>query len=134
MPPEKILETAGMTLWYHPERKIIHHEMHRYPGASTLETVLNRGLELFVVRKATKWLSDDRKGGALPKSHHEWGERVWGPKAAAMGWRHWALLPPTELLGKMNMQRLASTYAALGVTAEVFTDLDRAFGWLSTRQ
>ena len=59
--------------------------MGKYPGAGVLESALETGLEVLRARGAHKWLSDDRQGGALPKSHHEWGQNVWGPKAAAAG-------------------------------------------------
>ena len=60
-----VLETKELTLWFHEEAKIVHHELHRYPGASTLEAALERGLSVLRERAAHKWLSDDRKGGAL---------------------------------------------------------------------
>jgi hypothetical protein len=83
---ETIVDTPGLLLWYYPDTKIIHHEMQKYPGAEVLESALEKGLEVLRTRGAHKWLSDDRKGGALPKSHHEWGNKVWGPAAAAAGW------------------------------------------------
>src|SRR5262245_25363298 len=128
-----VLETEAMNLWYHPELKIVHHEMVRYPGAKVLETVLTRGLDLLREHGASKWLSDDRNGGALPKSHHEWGEQVWGPKAAEAGWRQWALVPPAEALGRMNMARLSKIYGALGVQFEVFSTPEEGLAWLKKR-
>jgi hypothetical protein len=125
-----ILENEAMKLYYHDDAKIVHHEMVRYPGARLLESVLTRGLDLLRERGAQKWLSDDREGGALPKSHHEWGEQVWGPRAAAAGWRYWALVPPADVIGKMNMARLIKTYAAMGVTVELFQSPEQGLEWL----
>jgi hypothetical protein len=127
---ETIVDTPGLLLWYYPDTKIIHHEMQKYPGAEVLESALETGLEVLRTRGAHKWLSDDRKGGALPKSHHEWGNNVWGPAAAAAGWKYWALLPPAEALGSSNMRRLVTVYAALGVMVETFSDTKRAMAWL----
>jgi hypothetical protein len=127
---ETIIETARMSLHYHPIEKIVHHEMHAYPGLDTLEQVLLRGLELMKEHKAFKWLSDDRKGGAVPKAHHEWGDTVWSPQAVKAGWRYWALLPPADALGTANMKRLVKIYAKRGVTVELFADYDEAFEWL----
>src|SRR5580658_9821889 len=78
MPTITILATKELTLSYHEEAKIVHHELHRYPGASTLEAALERGLSVLREHGAQKWLSDDRNGGALPKAHHEWAETDWG--------------------------------------------------------
>ncbi len=126
-----VIELPEMTLWYHRDKRIVHHQMHKYPGASVLEKVLEKGLETLKANGAHKWLSDDRAGGALPKSHHDWANEVWGPKAAAAGWKYWALVPPTEMLGQMNMSRLKETYASLGVTVNVFSDQFAALAWLT---
>lgn len=127
---ETIIETPRMSLYYHPFEKIIHHEMHSYPGLETLERILLGGLEVMKENRAIKWLSDDRNGGAVPKSHHEWGDRVWAPQAVKAGWRYWALLPPQDALGTANMKRLVKVYAKKGVTVEMFGDFEEAFTWL----
>lgn len=130
MSRETIVDVPGLTLWYYPDTKVIHHEMGKYPGAGVLESALETGLEVLRTRGGHKWLSDDRQGGALPKAHHEWGQNVWGPKASAAGWKYWALLPPKALLGSANMLRLAEVYAALGVTAKTFASPKAAMDWL----
>lgn len=119
-----------MSLWFHPRDLIVHHEMHQYPGQDTLEKMLLRGLELLKEHGASKWLSDDRNGGALPRSHHEWGEKVWVPQAVAAGWKYWALLPPIEAIGNSNMTRLVELYAAKGVTVSFFREVAAAHRWL----
>lgn len=125
-----VIESELISLWHYPTAKLLHHQMHRYPGVKVLEDTLTQGLELIRTQGATKWLSDDRAGGAVPKSHHDWGATVWGPRAARAGWRHWALVPPRELLGRANMERLTKTYADLGVQVRVFSSPDEAFTWL----
>jgi hypothetical protein len=127
---EIVIETPRMSLYYHPAEKLIHHEMHAYPGFELLERVLCKGLELMKKHGASKWLSDDRLGGALPQSHHEWGENVWAPQAVSLGWKRWALVLPENTLHASNMNRLSERYAALGVTVEHFSDPARAFLWL----
>jgi hypothetical protein len=130
---ETVIETPRMSLHYHPVQKIIHHEMHAYPGLEILERILLGGIELMKQHGAVKWLSDDRNGGAVPKSHHEWGEAVWSPRAVQAGWRYWALVPPADTLGTANMKRLVAIYAKRGVTVEMFPDPDEAFHWLRQR-
>ncbi|MGE0790900.1 MAG: hypothetical protein AB7S26_34840 [Sandaracinaceae bacterium] len=128
-----IEERPGIRLWHLPDHGIVHHELERYPGAQNLEAVLEAGLAL-VRAGSSKWLSDDRRGGALPKSHHEWAEGVWGPTAVAAGWRHWALVPPTELLGSQNMARVMQIYSALGVNAETFETPEQGLAWLAAQR
>ncbi len=130
MQREAILETPRMSLWFIPDDRIVFHQMHQYPGKETLETILLRGLDLLRESGGGKWLSDDRAGGALPKAHHDWGDRVWAPQAMAAGWKYWALLPPKEALGNSNMTRLVETYARRGVVVEIFSDLNKAHQWL----
>lgn len=128
---ETIIDKPRMSLFYHPLEKIVHHELHQYPGLELLQEVLMRGLDLIRDHGATKWLSDDRNGGALPKSHHDWGGSVWAPQVIAAGWKYWGLvLPPNDLLHTANMQKLSRLYASQGVTVEVFSDPDDAFRWL----
>jgi hypothetical protein len=127
---ETIIETARMSLYYHPLEKVVHHEMHSYPGLENLQSILMKGLEVLREHGATKWLSDDRNGGAVPKSHHEWGDKVWAPEAIKAGWKHWGLVLRNDLLHQANMQKLVEIYASQGVTVEVFADPDDAFRWL----
>lgn len=127
---ETIIETPRMSLYYHPIENVIHHEMHAYPGLELLERVLQKGLELMREKKSKKWLSDDRLGGALPRSHHDWGENVWAPQAIAAGWKHWALVLPENTLHASNMNRLSERYATLGVTVEHFSDPLPALYWI----
>jgi hypothetical protein len=133
MVKELVVDVGSMVVWYHPDLAIVHHEMRRYPGADALQSARERGLEALQRNRASKWLSDDRLGGALPESHHQWAQHVWGPKAAAAGWKHWALLPPAELVGGANMMRLAEVYNALGVTVGTFSTPEDALAWLIAR-
>jgi hypothetical protein len=130
MTKETIVEVPALTLWYYPDTRIIHHEVAKYPGAETLESALQKGLELIRNRGASKWLSDDRRSGALPKSHHEWALNVWGPDAAAAGWKYWAVVPPTEMIGTKNIGRLIEIYGSLGVKVQSFRDPKAAMDWL----
>lgn len=127
---ETIVEVPALTLWYYPDTGILHHEVTRYPGVETLEAALEKGFELMRDRGACKWLSDDRCGGALPKSHHDWAQNVWGPKAAAAGWKYWAVVLPTDVIGTKNVGRLVEVYGALGVKVQTFRAPRAAMDWL----
>ncbi len=127
---ETIIESTQVSLYYHSSEKIVHHQLHSYPGIKLLQELLLRGLEIITEKGATKWLSDDRNGGALPQSHHEWGDNFWAPQAVKAGWKYWGLVLRSDLLHSANMRKLARAYAAKGVTVEVFTDPDEAFHWL----
>lgn len=55
---------------------------------------------------------------------------VWGPQAVAAGWKYWALVPPTDMLGSANMARVVEIYGALGVTVRTFETPDAGMKWL----
>jgi hypothetical protein len=125
-----ILETPVIMLWYYPDAGIVHHQVRKHPDAAEFESALEKGVEVLQLHGAHKWLSDDRRSGPLPKSHQEWAQKVWIPKAVAAGWKYWAFLLPTELVGSVNVGRLVEDYAALGVTVQIFTDPEDAMRWL----
>ena len=127
-----VLETPDLVLWFHDDRRIVHHELRRYPGIAAMQAMLNQGLEVLEEHGANKWLSDNSNGGAFPKVHHDWALLDWGPRAAQRGWKYWALVPPKDLLGEQNMRRLKERmYSALGVRVQVFKDSDKALAWLA---
>lgn len=66
-----IIDTDYATLWYHPDTKIVHHQMHRFTYGEQFRQVLEKGLEIFQQYGAQKWLSDDRKNSALPAADAE---------------------------------------------------------------
>jgi hypothetical protein len=47
-----------------------------------------------------------------------------------VGWKHWAVVLPELIIGKMNMQLFTTRYAKAGVTVRVFSDPDDALQWL----
>jgi hypothetical protein len=128
-----LLDTEYVTLWYHPETKIVHHQFHRYIYGQKFRDVLETGLEFFKEKGATKWLSDDRENSALPAEDGEWGMTDWNPRMVAAGWKHWAIVLPKKNIGQMNMQQFIDELAPLGLTAQVFSDPDEALKWLESQ-
>ena len=127
---EILLDTPAARLVYHVRPKIVHHEMRRFLHGSALRDLLEQGAELLEKRGARRWLSDDRRNGPVKPDDEEWCKTVWFPRAAAAGWRHWAVVMPQGVLGQMNMRRWIDTYAALGLNAYPFDDPDQGMAWL----
>ena len=130
MPTQTIIQNATFTLWYHPEKKIVHHQIHKFIAGPPFRELLLAGTELMKKHQATKWLSDDRSNSALKQDDLEWSETEWAPQTAKAGWRYWAIVQPGQILGQVAMQRLKDKYAGLGVTAQIFTDPTEAMAWL----
>lgn len=128
-----VMENDWMTLQYEDQDRYIHHTVLKPVSGEPLRVVLNLGAEWLAKNQATKWLSDDRKNHALPEEDIIYGLQDWGPRAAAVGWKHWALVVPEGTEGRAAMQDLVAAYWDMGVKVAVFTQLEEAREWLKSR-
>ncbi|AXQ28656.1 hypothetical protein D0B54_08165 [Solimonas sp. K1W22B-7] len=132
MPAQVLIDNPYVTLWYHPETKIVHHQMHRFIVESVFREFLQAGTQAMKQHGACKWLSDDRKNPVLAQSLHDWARDHWFPQTRKAGWKYWAIVAPEEELGQWTMQRAVDEYRAMGITAKYFSDPDEALRWLQT--
>ncbi len=130
MPVITVMEDANISMWYHPESKILHHQTHQYFCGEPFRDALNKGVEIFEKYGARKWLSDDRETPALAKEDLEWGDRDWFPRVARLGWRYWAIVLPENSVGQRTLIRLSETYSARGVVTRFFSSCEDAQTWL----
>jgi hypothetical protein len=65
MPPVKIMDTENATMWCYPEKKMVHHQYHKFMAGQKFQDFIMKGTEAMRKYKATKWLSDDRNNPAL---------------------------------------------------------------------
>ena len=133
MPAEVVIESTSASLWYHREKQIVHHQFHHFMYGKEFQEFLLAGMELLKENKARKWLSDDRGLPALTAADMDWAHNTWFPQTAAAGWKYWAIVQPTKVIGKMNMDRLVKDYLAGGITARYFSDPDEAMSWLENQ-
>ncbi len=125
-----IIDNEFVTLWYYPDKKIVHHQFHKFLHAQPFRDALNGGVKTLQKYGATKWLSDDRKNCALPKSDLEWAHTDWFPRTQAAGWKYWALVQPENIIGQLNMEREVKINSERGVVTKVFSDPAEAMAWL----
>jgi len=130
MPPVTVFETPNVTLWYHPQTGIVHHEIRRFISGNEFRDLLTSGSDVLRKNSARKWLSDDRGQWVLRKDDIAWSESMWAPNAVKAGWKYWAVVRADKVLAQVAMDELAARYAALGVQAQFFTDPRNAMGWL----
>jgi len=121
-------ESNLITVWVHPGKRLIHHEMRKFCHGDEFRDGLNRGFEALAHYQATKWLSDDRANSVLPEDE-EWASRDWFPRTKAAGWKYWAMVP-AGALGHHRASRFVKNYLELGINARMFGDLDDAMKWL----
>lgn len=125
-----VADTPSFTMWYHSDTKIVHHQIKKFTFGKEFRDFLLTGTELIRKHKATKWLSDDRSNTALAKEDLEWAQTNWTPQTMQAGWKHWAIVQPEKVLGKMAMERVVKEYSLAGINARFFTDVDEAMNWL----
>jgi len=121
------------TVWCIPEKKLIHHQIHKFVFGEEFRRFLLAGTEAMKKNKATKWLSDDRANTVMSPEDMEWGQKTWFPQTVAAGWKFWAIVQPEKVLAQMGMEQLVKDYSAAGITAKFFTDPDEAVKWLEAQ-
>ena len=131
MPPVTILDTPQITVWYHADKKMIHHKMHQYAHGKDFRDALMAGVDAMKKHGATKWLSDDRANPVMTPEDQKWSVDVWQAQVMNAGWKHWALVEPQGVLAKMRMEQFTERFSKRGVTVKVFTDPDEAMRWLA---
>src|SRR5689334_16804117 len=102
-----IVETDYATLWYHPEKKIIHHKFHKFIHGPEFRAVLDKGVDIMKQNGAAKWLSDDRNNSTLTQEDGAWAQTDWSVRVIDAGWKFWAIVMPEKVIGQINMKRFA---------------------------
>jgi hypothetical protein len=125
-----ILDTPQVTLWYHPEEKIVHHYVHKFLYGEEFQAFILKVIELMKTHHATKWLSNDEGNTVLRKEDMDWGQTNWFPQTVAAGWKYWAIVQPKAAIAKMNMKNMVKQYSQAGIIAQFFSSEDEAWNWL----
>ena len=128
-----VIDNDHASLWFHPRKKIVHHQFHQFVHGQYFREPLEKGAELFEKYGAKKWLSDDRGNGALSKEDSDWALGVWQPRVMKAGWKFWAIVMPEKVIGQMNMRQWAKTYSENGIEVQIFSDPDEAMAWLESQ-
>ncbi len=128
-----IMETPAASLFVYPEKRIVHHTVHKFIYGEDFRNLMTKGADIFIKHKCNKWLSDDRSNSALKKEDVEWGQKNWENRILEKGWEYWALVMPEKTVGKMNMQKIVERYKSKGVEVKIFSDVDEGFEWLTTK-
>ena len=92
-----ILDNPYATLWFHPEKGIVHHQIKQFISGQAFRELLLTGTDILTKHKATKWLSDDRSNAVLRPEDVEWSHEHWFPQTALAGWKFWAIVRPDKV-------------------------------------
>ncbi len=124
------LDNEFVTVHCDPEAGIVHHVMHRFVVSAMFRQALDAGLALMQAHGASKWLSDDRRNGAISSDDTLWAREDWRPRAIAAGFRTWAMVLPEQVVGQMRTRRIVEDARRSGLTVGTFHDADAALRWL----
>jgi hypothetical protein len=128
-----IIDNPFVTLWFHPEIGVVHHQIHQFISGSMFREFLLAGTDVLIKNKATKWLSDDRANAVLRPEDVDWSHHHWFPKTALAGWKYWAIVRPEKTVGQVTMKGLADEYGKYGITSKSFANPDDAMLWLASQ-
>jgi hypothetical protein len=127
-----IIDNPYATLWYYPEKRIVHHQIKQFISGNTFRELLLAGTNVLIKNQAQKWLSDDRASAVLRPEDVEWSHEHWFPQTALGGWKYWAIVQPAKAVGQVTMKGLAANYGKYGITSKVFSDPTEAMWWLES--
>ena len=129
-----ILDTAKVTLWYHPEEKIVHHRIHKFIYGEEFYHLLLTGTDLIKKHGARKWLSEIGNEVLLRPEDLEWGKANWFPQTIAAGWKYWGIVQPKAVFVQLDLDPLVKQYAEAGINVKFFIDEDKAWEWLVSQE
>jgi hypothetical protein len=125
-----LVDNPSITVWYHPDKRLVHHQMHKFVYGDDFREALLAGTKALREHRLTKWLSDDRGNTVLRQEDLDWGQTHWLPQTLRAGWKHWAIVRPYKILAQMGMDRLVKEYTELGLNTRFFQEPDEAMDWL----
>ncbi len=125
-----VVDNDFATLWYYPDKKVVHHQIHKYIYGEKFYEMLLAGTDQLKKNGANKWLSDDRAIPVIRKEDLEWSAKNWIPQTVAAGWKYWAIIEPVQPVGQMVMDSLMKQYSEFGIIARFFKDEETAMEWL----
>lgn len=130
-PRTTLLENEYACMWYYPECHIIHHQILQPTAGEAFKNLLITGLRYIQEHDVQKWLSDDRKQSFLNAEDSAWSQDYWLPLALKSGWKQWAMIPPDNPRGQVNIKRLMDyVITQHRLKVKLFYDPADAFQWL----
>jgi hypothetical protein len=92
---------------------------------------MSRGADAFLEHGCNKWMSDDRGIKEFRQDDLRWLREHWETRILRDGWKHWALIMPSNVIGLVMSKKIVARYLDLGVDVRTFEDEGSALGWLS---
>ncbi len=125
-----ILDDEYMSLWYHPETGIVHHQIKGYLLQGGFRKLLNASAGLLEAHRASRYLSDDRQNVVVDPEDIKWADDNWYPRVLKAGLKRWALVLPATMVGTLQAKSILDTRRKQGLEAEGFDRVEAALAWL----
>ena len=132
MPKITIIDNEYASLWFYPESRIVHHQIHKFMRKGLYQELVTAGVECLEKHSATKWLSDNRGNPVVRHQDIHWATTVSLPRAMRAGFKYWAIVMPAKEIGKMQMRELIDELGGRGIAVKAFADPDDAMRWLES--
>lgn len=129
-----VFEHKQVTVWYDPDKNILHNQIHEYTYGDVFRQFLMAVVDAMTHYRTTKVLSDDRKNPVLHPDDQKWAREMWEPKMIEAGWKYWAIVQPERMIANMRMIKFAERLLHLGIIVELFDDVEDAMRWLERQE
>lgn len=130
---ETVTDNDFATVLYYPQTGIIHHAWKQYCHGKDFQDIMMASTRHLQKEGGTKWLSDDTNYAILTEEDALWGRKIWFYEAIRAGWKHWAIILPTQQIGKVSISDLVTEYRAAGINSMIFDNVPEAMIWLEAQ-
>lgn len=101
-----------------------------YVNFEQYKEVLEEAFKTVEGRKCMRWISDMRKGQAVPKEAREWLQKEFIPRAAKTGVKKVAFLLEKNIFRKMYAESITTSIEFQGLIVQTFDNENLMNQWL----
>ena len=130
MNKQTVYEDDSISVWFYPDEKIVHHKIRKFVYGDSFRTALTKAADVFLESGCARYLSDDQSSSALREEDIAWADENWQPRMVSGGFRFWAMVMPSKVIGQIPIKPIIERYKSRGVTVQTFDNTDDAFTWL----
>ena len=124
-------DTCADVIWDETARVVII-EWKKFGSLEKIQLVLNKGLELFQEKKASKYLGNSSNMAPFSKEAGIWIGEDWTPRAITAGMKYLAYLIPKSAMTRLTIQNIKSEPVS-NYEAAYFDSMEAAKAWLAAR-
>lgn len=101
-----------------------------YATSEQFRDIMNKGLELLVSKRGSKWVGDCTKFMTLQKADEDWSNSDWLGRAMQSGIKTIAIVTPEKLIQKNIVDRIIDNNGNVLISTQKFSSVEEALAWL----